>query len=175
MNFSRVYELPAGPLKLFLLPSSLADPAKLPSAAPAVMVPETMPDFYLLVSGDPSNTVAPVRMQVIDAGEDKLKRGQMLWFNLTSYAVGGTLGTRSLAIAPGTRAVLDAPAGRSEEYPVNLSYRITGDKRGYPLCETKWRHDPRSRTLVFIIAQGGHRGPQVMGFTDYRTPTTKKH
>ena len=145
MNFSRVYELPAGPLKLYLLPAPPADPAKIPAAAPAVIVPETMMDFYLLVTSDPSNTVAPVRMQVINAGADNLKHGQMLWFNLTKNAVGGLLGTTRLAIAPSSRTVLDAPAKRSEEYPVNLNFRMPGNKQLFPLCETKWRHDPRSR------------------------------
>ena len=174
MNFSRVYELPSGPLKLYLLPAAPVDPKKIPDAAPAVIVPGTMVDIYLLVSSDPANTVAPVRMQVIDAGADKLKRGQMLWFNLTPNAVGGVLGSNRLSIAPGSRAVLDAPTSRSEEYPVSLSYCISGDKQVYPLCETKWRHDPRSRTLVFIIAQEGRRSPRVIGFSDYREPKPEK-
>ncbi|MCX6879505.1 MAG: hypothetical protein NTW21_37730 [Verrucomicrobia bacterium] len=168
MNFSRVYELPAGPLKLYLLPAPPPDPTQIPAAAPAVTVPATLADFYLLVSSDPANPIAPVRMQVINVGDDKLKRGQMLWFNLTANAVGGTLGTSNLAIAPGTRAVVDAPAGRSEEYPVSLSFRMPGDQQLYPLCETRWRHDPRGRSLVFIIAQAGRRSPRVMAFSDFR-------
>lgn len=174
MNFSCAYELPAGPLKLYLLPAPPADPRKIPPAAPVVTVPEALVDFYLIVSSDPANAVAPVRMQVINAGEDKVKRGQMLWFNLTPDAVGGTLGTTSLAIAPGARAVLDAPATRSEEYPVALSFRMPGDKQLYPLCETRWRHDPRSRSVVFIIPEQGRRSPRVMAFSDYReAPATK--
>jgi hypothetical protein len=175
MNFSQVYELPAGPLKLYLLPAPSADPTKIPAAAPVVIVPETMVDFYLLVTSDTANTVAPVRMQVINAGEDNLKRGQMLWFNLTPNAVGGLLGTSRLAIAPGSRAVLDAPANRSEEYPVSLSFRMPGNKQPFPLCETKWRHDSRGRSVVFIIAQEGRRSPRVIAFSDYRETSPKKH
>ena len=68
MNFSKVYQLPAGALRLWLLPAPPADPAKLPPGAPAVAVAEGVTDFYLLVTSDPANTVAPVRMQVINAG-----------------------------------------------------------------------------------------------------------
>jgi hypothetical protein len=173
MNFSPVYELPAGALKLYLLPAAPADPAKIPAMAPVTTVPEAVTDFYLLVSSDPANTVAPVRMQVINAGEDKLRRGQMLWFNLTANVVGGTLGSRSLLMAPGSRVVLDAPANGSEEYPVSLSFRIPGNKQLYPLCETRWRHDPRCREVVFILAQDGRRSPRVIGFSDYREPPSK--
>jgi hypothetical protein len=174
MNFSTVYELPAGALTLYLLPAAPADPAKIPAKAPAIAVPEGVTDFYLLVTSDPANPVAPVRMQVINAGEDKLKRGQMLWFNLTSKVVGGTLGSRSLLIAAGARAVLDAPVNGNDDYPVSLSFRIPGNEQLYPLCETRWRHDPRGREVVFILPQEGRRSPRVIGFSDYREPPSTK-
>ncbi len=81
MNFSQVYKLRPGALRL--LPSPLDDPEKLPSGAPTATVSENITDFYLLVTSDPTNPVVPMRMQIINAGANKLKRGQMLWFNLT--------------------------------------------------------------------------------------------
>lgn len=175
MNFSPVYELPAGALKLYLLPIAPADPSRIPAEAPATTVPEGVTDFYLIVSSDPGNTVAPVRLQIVNVGEDRLKRGQMLWLNLTSNVVGGTLGSRSLLIASGARAVLEAPVDGNEEYPVSLSFRIPGNEQLYPLCETRWRHDPRSREVVFILPQDGRRSPRVIGFSDYRElPSTKR-
>jgi hypothetical protein len=174
MNLSRVYELPAGATKLWLLPAAPADASKIPATAPSVTVPAAMVDCYLLVSSDPANTVAPVRLQIINAGNDELKRGQMLWYNLTPYAVGGTLGTSKLAIPSNARAVVNAPARGHEDYPVSLSFRIAGDKRLYPLCETSWRHDPRSRNLIFILGAQGGRAPRVMGFTDFRDKEKKK-
>ena len=123
MNFSPVYELPAGALTLYLLPTAPADPTRIPAKAPATTVPEGVTDFYLLVTSDPANPVAPVRMQLINAGEDKLKRGQMLWFNLTADVVGGTLGSRSLLIAAGGRAVLGAPVTSTASRSIAFSGR----------------------------------------------------
>ncbi|MCF7674989.1 MAG: hypothetical protein K9N23_06515 [Akkermansiaceae bacterium] len=40
----------------------------------------------------------------------------------------------------------------------------------YPLYETKWLHDLRSRNAVFIIAQVGCRTPRIIGFPDFREP-----
>jgi hypothetical protein len=45
--------------------------------------------------------------------------------------------------------------------------------RLYPLCETKWQHDTRSRTVVFVVIQQGTRTPRVLGFPDYREPPEK--
>ena len=174
MNFSKVYQLPGGPLKLCLLPAPPADPAKVAAGAPTVTVAEGTTDFYLLVTSDPANTVAPVRMQVINAGADKLKLGQTLWFNLTKSPVGGTLGSEKLAIQPAARAILNAPTSGNRDYPVNLTFRIPGNERLYPLCETRWRHDPRSRSVAFIITENGHRSPRVMVFPDYREPPAAK-
>jgi hypothetical protein len=141
MNFSPVYELASGKIVITLLPGAINDPKKIPADAPKVVVPKGVVDFYLLVTSDKDNKVAPVRMQVINAGADKLKLGQMLWFNLTDLTVGGMVGTEKLLIGPKKRLVLDAPAKGHVNFPVSLSFRITGDKQLYPLCETKWRHD----------------------------------
>lgn len=174
MNFSKVYELPPGALRLSLLPAPPADPAQLPPGTPGVTVAGDVVDFYLLVTSDPANTVAPVRMQIINAGADKLRAGQMLWLNLTKNAVGGTVGSEKLVILPGSRAIVDAPASGNQDYEVNLTFRIPGDDHLYPLCETRWRHDPRSRSVVFINAENGIRSPRVLVFPDYREPKPDK-
>lgn len=168
MNFSPVYELPAGPLSLALLPAALADPAQLPAGAPSARIPESHVDFYLIISSDPSNPVTPVSMQVVNVGMGKLRAGQMLWFNLTEHQVGGRIGSERLVIQPKSSVTLDPPAVGAEDYPVDLSYRIAGKEHVYPICETKWLHDPRSRSLAFVYAKPGTRTPRVLVFPDFR-------
>ena len=174
MNFSKVYDLPQGALQLSLLPAPPADPTQLPPGAPSVVVAEDVTDFYLLVTSDPANTVAPVRMQIINVGGDRLRAGQMLWFNLTKNTVGGTVGSEKLVIQPNSRVILNSPATANKDFPVNLSFRMPGDEKLYPLCETKWRHDPRSRSVIFINADPAARSPRVMAFPDYREPKSLK-
>ncbi len=168
MNLSPVYQLPSGPLVLRML---LAAPATLETVdpnAPRVVVPEGVTDFYLLVSSDLDNQVAPVKLQVIDANVAQFRKGQMLWFNLTPNNIGGRVGSENLAMSPNSRTILSAPASANEDYLVNLSFRMPNNDRLYPLCETKWLHDPRSRTVLFVVAQEGVRTPRVLGFPDYR-------
>ena len=174
MNLSPVYELPPGNLTLSLLPAPPADPAKLPPDAPSAKVPETVGDFYLLVSSDPSNKIAPVGMQVINAGMDRLRAGQMLWFNLTEHQVGGQLGSEKLVMQPKSTVTVDPPASGARDYAVNLAYRIQGREHLYPICETKWLHDPRSRSLAFIFNRPGVRTPRVLVFPDFRDEETRK-
>jgi hypothetical protein len=174
MNLSKVYQLRSGDLTLRMLTAPVKDPDSVPAGAPSVTVAAAVEDFYLLVTSDPDNKVAPVRMQVIAVGSGKLKPGQMLWFNLTENAVGGTIGTETLAIRPKSRLVLDSPASGNTDYTVNLSYRIAGDERLYPLCETQWLHDPRSRSLAFIITNQGVRAPRILVFPDYREKEKKE-
>jgi hypothetical protein len=170
MNFSPVYQLPGGALRLHLLPTVPDDPAAIPAGAPTATVGEAVSDFHLLVTSDPDNQVAPVRMQVIDIGGGKLRSGQQLWFNLTDKPVAGTVGSRRLAIRPKTRIKLDPPATGHDNYPVKLSFRIPGKEHVYPLCETQWLHDPRSRSVVFILDAAGSRTPRILSFPDYREP-----
>lgn len=169
MNLSPVYELPAGPLTLTFLTAPPPDPELLPSGAPAVKVPETMLDFFLLFFSDPGNKVAPVRVQAIDAEAGKCGEGGTLWFNLTDLTIGGKLGGESLLIKPRGTAVMRPPRSDAGDYPVSIAYRKAGVASDFPICETRWVHDPRSRSLGFIIAREGIPAPRIMMFPDFRS------
>ncbi|MEX1116624.1 MAG: hypothetical protein WEB53_15370 [Akkermansiaceae bacterium] len=168
MNFSEVHTLPAGNLTLYLLTTPLVAGEVIPAGAPSAKVQENVSDCYLVISGDPSNTVVPVRFQIIDAGHTRFPKGRMMWFNLSPKTIGGDVGSSKLVMKPNTRVLLDAPARGAEPYQVNLSYRLPDDPRYYPICQTQWIHDPRSRMVVFVIGTGGRSTPQVIGFNDFR-------
>lgn len=174
LNLSPVYNLPGGPLKIHLLDKPPADPRHVPTGAPAAVVPESSTDIYLLVSADPGNKVAPVRMQVINAGSEKLKRGEMLWFNLTDNTVGGVLGDSRISLEPRGRAVMEAPARGNKDYPVKLGFRMPDNPQAFPLCQTSWRHNPQCRSLAFVIPKPGTRSPRVLVFSDYRNPRAEE-
>lgn len=168
MNLSKTYKLPSGALTLRLLASPPAEGQAVDPKAPSATVGEGIGDCYLLVSPDPGNKRVPVRMQVIDASADRFKAGQMLWYNLTPNDVGGQVGERKLVIKGRAKLILDAPLPKGGDYPVNLSFRIPGKEALYPLCETRWVHDPASRTVLFIMNEAGSRAPRVLGFPDHR-------
>jgi hypothetical protein len=168
MNFSEVHILPPGNLTLRLLAAPVNTGEEVPAGAPSAKVPETVSDCYLVITGDPSNKVVPVRFQVIDAGQTRFPSGRMMWFNLSPKAIGGDVGSRKLAMKPNSRVLLEAPARGTEPYQVNLSYRLPDDPRPYPICQTQWIHDPRSRMVVFVLGTEGRTTPQVIGFNDFR-------
>lgn len=173
MNLSDPYPVPAGPLRLRLLGKPAASPEEVPAKAPSIVLPAEVIDAYLLVSSDPSNTVAPVRVQVVDARQGGFRNGQILWFNLTPHEVAGRIGVGKVALKPRSSVVSDAPAQGRESYPVVLSYKPAGDDRIHPICETSWLHDPRSRKLAFVFEEPGRRAPRVLAFVDHRPPKTK--
>jgi hypothetical protein len=169
MNLSPVYKLPAGPLVVRLMANAPAKPEEVDPGAPKAPVAETIKDFFLLVTPDPANKTVPVKLQVIDGDASKFGKGEMMWYNLTPYSIGGKVGSEQLAMAANSKANLKPPAATNEDYAVSLAYRKAGDKRPYPLCETKWLHDPKTRTLLFVIVQPGSTTPRVLGFPDHRS------
>lgn len=179
MGFSPVYQVRSGPLTLAMLPSPPApaaagSPPAIPAGAPKAAIAESITDFYLIVSSDPANQVAPVKMQVINADARNFKRGQMLWFNLTENKIGGIVGSRKLLVEPNSRLILDAPATGLEDYRVNIHFLPPGKQRPEPLCETNWTHDPRSRSVFFIIKPAGSLIPRILGFPDFRSQEKSK-
>ncbi len=179
MGFSPVYQIPSSALSLAMLPSPPApagagSPPVIPAEAPKAALAESITDFYLIVSSDTTNKVAPVKMQVINADAANFKRGQMLWYNLTDNKVGGIVGSRKLLVEPNSRLILDAPATRLEDYHVNIHFLPPGKQRPEPLCETNWTHDPRSRSVFFILKPAGSLIPRILGFPDFRSEASSK-
>lgn len=168
MNLSQVYELPVGDISLALLSTPAPTPKEIPAGAPTVAVAAAITDLYLLVTSDPTNQIAPVSLQVVDAGAAKLMRGQTLWFNLTELAIGGKLGSATIILKPKSRAVMEAPRSDAGDYAVSLAYRKEGKEHPYPICETRWVHDPRNRNLGFVLTSQGSRTPRVLVFPDFR-------
>jgi len=173
MGFSPIYKVGPEAVSLALLPAAPPTPATsnaavVPAGAPVAGIAASIRDFYLIVTSDPANKIAPVKMQIVDADAAHFKPGQMLWFNLTQNKVGGIVGTRKLAINPNSRLILDAPASRLEEYHVNIQFVGPGKERPEPLCETNWFHDPRSRNVLFILQPTGSNVPRIQGFPDFR-------
>jgi hypothetical protein len=176
MSFSPVYEVAAASTALALLsepppaaPAATGNrPPTIPAGAPTAALKESVRDFYLIVTSDPENKVAPVRMQVINANTDGFKNGQMMWYNLTENLVGGIVGAQKLRIKPNSREILDAPASGDTDYHVNIHYVPVGKQHTEPLCETRWIHDPRSRSVFFILTESGRIAPRIIGIPDFR-------
>jgi hypothetical protein len=165
-NFSPVYPLPSGGLILRLLPAEVSDPAQVSTDAPSLAVPETVTDFFIIVSSDPENKIAPVKMEILDA--TKLGKGRLLWSNLSPNTFDGQIGSEKLELAANSTLILEPPASKNEDYAVSVSFRMPDDERPRPLVDTKWRQASDGRTVVFVIQKEGARIPRIMGLQDLR-------
>jgi len=168
MNFSQLYQIAGGNIGIRLLPEPVLNPEEIPAGAPQAVIPETTGDCYLVLSFDPANPVAPVRIQVIDAGADRFRNGQMLWFNLTANQVGGLIGSQPLRMEPNSRIILNAPAPSASLYRVKIGYVAPDEKVLRPICETQWQFNPATRMVMFVFNESGEKVPRVMGFSDFR-------
>ena len=170
MNLSPVYKLPSGPLVVTLLPTAASKPQDVSPDAPSVTIAEAVTDLYLLVTSDPANKIAPVKVQVIDATPTKSNKGRMIWFNHTANSVNGKVGTQELSLGPNAKVVVGLPTSTAGEgeYTVNLTFRMPANEVVYPLCENKWSYDGLASTLFFIVMDSGARTPRVLGFPDHR-------
>ncbi len=170
LSLSPVYDIRAGNAKLWLLTSPVQKPDEIPEGAPSVVVPAGTFDFYLIIARDPTNTVLPLRMQLVNANQDRIGRGEMLWINLTRKSIAGKIGKQDLKLPPTKSVLVKEPAQAPGDYPVELYFRVPDDERTHPLIESRWNHDPRSRSIVFVFDEGKRRAPRISSFTDFRMP-----
>ncbi len=173
MNFSDVYQVAGGETTIRLLTHPVIKADDVPAGAPAGTLAESITEFYMIVSANSTNLITPVQLQIIDSGSEKFKKGQMMWYNLTNFAVGGQLGSQTLSIKGQSRVITDAPTNAAVPFPVKLSYLILDDPQLHPICQTQWMHDPRSRMVMFIYGGQNNTAPEISGFKDFREKVLK--
>lgn len=170
LNFSKVYELAPGNITLRLFPTMPAAEQPIPSGAPSVAVPESIKDFYLLVTDDPKNPVAPLKCRIVNADPAGFRVGQMMWFNLTSYEIGGRLGDRDFSVKPNSQGMVDSPSGRDGSYPVRVGYAPGEGRKPVLFVATEWVSNPTGRNVIFVLTLPNSKVPDIRGFLDIREP-----
>lgn len=173
MNLSPVIELPSGELTIAMTADVVSDPESLSPAAPRLRIPESVTDFYILVTPDPDNLHIPVKINLVDPGGEKLKPGETLWFNGTNHRIVGKLGEARLSVKPKARAISKDPVPTSGYYTAEFGYQANGEGAFAPITEQSWYHDARSRHLGFIVNTGG-KLPRIYFFRDFRLPDSER-
>lgn len=167
MNFSEVIELPAGELKLGLLPEPGNASESFPESAPAVNLTNKVTDFFLLVTGDPDNPYLPVKLTLIDISNNRLKPGETLWINYTNNRISAVLGEDELTIPPMKRAICRPSLEKSGYYKAAFTYQREADGDFLPIMRKSWWHDSSSKNLGFIV-QTSARLPKIFTIRDHR-------
>jgi hypothetical protein len=169
MNLSEVIELPHGDLTIAMTASKINDPKDLPPNAPLLKIPEKVTDFYIIITPDPKNQALPIKMNLVDTGEGKLKTGETLWFNSTEHRILAKLGDNEMSVDPKGRTVSKNPVPASGYYIAKFAYQENGKGEPAPITEQSWWHDAASRHLGFIENSGG-KLPKIYFYRDFRDP-----
>jgi hypothetical protein len=169
MNLSEVFSLPGGELTILLSRDEIKDPEILPPNAPRLRIPETVGDFYIILTPDKDNADLPVKMNLVDIGRGKLKPGETLWFNFTDHRIVAKLSETEMAIAPKGRVVSKPPAPASGYYAARFAFQANGTGALAPITEQSWWHDAACRHLGFMVNTGG-KLPKIYYFRDFRNP-----
>jgi hypothetical protein len=172
MNFSAVIELPGGDLTIAITADKITDPEALPPNSPLLKIPENIRDFYIIITPDPQNTVIPIKMNMANTGEGKLKPGETLWYNFTGHRIAAKLGSAQIIIGPNERGISKEPAATSSYYTAILRYQADGKGDYAPITEQSWWHDATSKHLGFIVNTGG-KLPRIYYYRDFRLPYEK--
>ncbi len=174
MNLSMIYPIPDETRKLSLTTTPVSDPAELAQDSPSVTIPAEVKHCYLLVFDDPDNKTLPLRLRLVNAGDERIGRGEMLWINLTDSTIQGSLGLQKLNVEANTEVVVGEPHKGPGSYAADLNYLKAAGQNPLPLIQGQWRHSPQSRSLVLVTNGGEHQPPRILSFSDYRNSEAPK-
>lgn len=166
-NFSEVVTLPRGEIYLLMSPTKIVDLENIPLDVPRLKIPEDVKEFYILVTVDRSNKKLPVRMNMVNTSDGKLKPGETLWFNLTEHRIIAKLGEKNMSVAPKGVTVSRDPVSDSAYYAAQFAYQRKAEGKFYRITEQNWWHDAKSRHIGFIVNSGG-RLPKIYFYRDFR-------
>lgn len=169
IKFSEVIALPMGEITLRMTGEAIIDPADVPLGAPAIRVPESVKDFYILVSSDPENLTLPLKIEMVAAGDGGLKAGETLWYNMTDHRIQGKLGDASISVEPKEMQVTKDPLPNSGYFSAEFTYKPHGKGDVQRITEQQWWYDAQSRHLGCIVNSGG-KLPRIYYFRDFRLP-----
>ncbi len=169
MNLSEVIKLPHGELTIAMVPNEINDPKDLSPNAPILRIPEKVNEFYIILTSDPKNQDLPLKMNLVETEEGKLKPGETLWFNTTEHRILAKLGDNEMSVDPKGRTVSKDPVPATGYYIAKFAYQAEGKGPYAPITEQSWWHDTASRHLGFIVNSGG-KLPKIYFYRDYRDP-----
>lgn len=167
MNFSEVLTLPRGELFLMMSPTRIVDLENLPTDLPRLRIAENVREFYILVTPDRSNARLPIRMNLVNASDGKLKPGETLWFNLTEDRIVAMLGESKMSVMPKGTTITRDPLPESGYYKAQFAHQRNAEGKFHRITEQMWWHDAESRHLGFIVNSGG-RLPKIYFYRDFR-------
>ncbi len=171
MNLSAVYKINSNTTRLLLLPFQVDNPKDISPEAPAVEIPTEYINILLLISSDPENKIAPVKLTVINLN---FKISQTLWINRSDKTIEGKLGEQVLSIEPDSSKIIDAPLGNqstpaSGYIEASFTYKVQDSDVSSPISEQQWWHDANSRHIG-VIANSGGKLPKINFYRDFREP-----
>lgn len=169
MNFSEVIELPSGEITIALTLDDISNPELILPSAPLLKIPENSNEFYIILTPDPQNKDLPVKMNLVDTGDGKLKSGETLWYNYTEHRIVAKLGSAEMSVDPKGRTITKGPVSASGYYVAKFAYQVKGKGDYAPITEQNWWHDARSRHLGFMVNTGG-KLPKIYFYRDFRDP-----
>ena len=172
-NLSQILTLPKGNTILYITPEEIKDPENIPAGTPKVLIPETVTDCYLILMPDNRNKQFPVKINLIDSGDQKLKPGETLWFNFTNHRILAKLGAQDFKIEPATRAISKSPMTSSGYYVARFAFQANAQGPYAPITEQSWWYDANHKHIGFMYNTGG-KLPKIYYFRDFRTKETQE-
>ncbi len=174
MNFSPLYKIQNGNIQVKLLANKVDDPKNISPDAPFAEIPANSNDIYLLISSDPENKIAPVKIIVISLDNENFKVGQTIWINHTDNNIEAKLGDQVLSLRPESSKIIDTPFSNSAKptsgyFNADFTYQAKAEDPFAPITEQQWWYDTNSRHLGFIQYTEG-KLPKIYFFRDFRDP-----
>ncbi|MBT8037940.1 MAG: hypothetical protein KJO21_10390 [Verrucomicrobiae bacterium] len=167
-TLSPIYQLPGGEITLKLTLNQVNQGETFPQETASAEISSDTTDLLLLILNDPGNANIPLKMVIIDIGDQQLKAGETLWLNQTKNTIHASLGNQNLVIEPESRIVSKPPSETSGYYKASFGYQLPKSEATKAVMRKSWWHDATSKSYGFVIKNARSTLPTIFTVRDRR-------
>ena len=165
-SFSSSIELPDGDLVVRISEKETLPPETPLEETVNLKIPSGMKSFLMFTYPNPDQQGPGVAIQLEETS--KVRPGEMMWINTTTFTVGGSVGDETVVVRPGDIKFVGAPADRGDSsYKLKLDFMAKGSNKQQRLYSGTWPYDSNSRLIAFVTAGASASAPQINVIKDH--------
>lgn len=150
-NFSNTIELADGDIKLYFLESKFEGSNEdFPKNAPSVSIPAAWEKVLIFAHTDSSNPVLPIKFKVVNANQDKLAVGDLMFINSSDSDIYGMVGSQKLSLKAKTTAIITKQGVSKKLYDVKLNRLDKERNISVAFIRQSWPLSSSRSAVVFI-------------------------
>ncbi|MFC5051406.1 hypothetical protein ACFPK9_12395 [Rubritalea spongiae] len=157
-NFSDSIKIKKSTERIYLAPMGVdLKQDGLKQKLPSVRIPENWSKVLIVLTNDSSNTILPIKLNIVDASDDKFGPDDMMFVNFSALGYIGSVGEKKVKLKPKSNLTIDNLMSRNGSASLELDMFLPEENTLRRFARRSWPCSTNDRLVFFVLpAVGGN-------------------